>query len=167
MALQGLSNANDEWCGTAKQELLSITRVGSKCLGWGHQACPRTTWVVSRGQSHWAGSALSFRPPRWAATRAKELRSALLDWAEAHPRICAVPTSETSSVSQVAPEMVSSLDTRLSRDSVHSQSSTCTAATLRSHSCSTVIAQSGIRSSGLLLGWPSKTLLWSRGRWSR
>ena len=53
-ALQGLSNAYEEWVGTAEQE--------PRCTGSGRQACPRMTRVVTRGQSRWAGCTCSSMP---------------------------------------------------------------------------------------------------------
>ena len=113
-ALQGLSIAYDEWVGHGGA-LFSITGMETRCTGRGRQACLRKTRVVTRGQSRWAGSTLTSMPYRWAANMAKEIRSALLHCAEVHPRICALPTSETSSVSLDAPAVSTGLDTRHSR----------------------------------------------------
>ena len=49
----------------------------SRYKGRGRQACPQVMRFVTRGQSLWAGSTCGSRPLRWAASRAKELRSAL------------------------------------------------------------------------------------------
>ena len=135
MALQGLSNADDEWVGTAEQEVLTVTSTESRYAGRGRQACRRRG--TSRGQYRCVGSTCRFKRDWWgASSRAQELRSAPRHGAEVHPRVCAVPASETSSVSQ---------------DALHLEGCpalTCTVATHRSHSCSITSVQSDTRHSG-------------------
>ena len=137
-----------------QQELLIITGMESKCTGRGRQACPRVARVVTRGQSRWAGSTCSSRPFRWVATRAKELRSALLRWTEVHPSIRAMLASETSSVSQGALTTATGLATRLSQ--VRSLAQSVIDLHGRYHRLSPAVALSGSGGSGELFGWPSR-----------